>query len=80
MAKKIGDDWEPLGKALGVSDEEISEIREGEDGKTYQGGFKVLWSWRQTQPGNETEEIRNILKAALEKVGKKGLLDEFETK
>lgn len=80
LAKKIGNDWEPLGKALGVPEEELSEIREGEDGKTYQGAFKVLWSWRQTQPGNETEEIRNILKAALEKVGKKGLLEEFEAK
>lgn len=78
LAKKFGADWEPLGKALEVPEEELAEIREGEDSKTYQGAFKVLWSWRQTQPPAETEESRNILKAALEKLGKQSFLEDLE--
>lgn len=77
LAKKVGEDWEPLGKALEVPEEELAEIREGEDSKTYQGAFKILWSWRQTQPPAETEESRNILRAALEKVGKQSFLEDL---
>lgn len=80
LAKKVGSEWEPLGKALNTPDEELAEIRGSDDATTYQGAFKVLWAWRQTQPPIEAESSRTILKEALQKVGKKDLADELGVK
>jgi hypothetical protein len=70
LAKKVGGDWEPLGKALGVADEELAEIKESADGATYQGAFKMLWAWRQTRPAGDDEGSSAALKAALQQVDK----------
>ena len=69
LSKKLGEDWQKLGKCLGQSEEELQEVLEGE-GSGYQGGFKTLWNWRDTL--NEMEEEHNLqtLKQALLKVGK----------
>lgn len=48
IAKKLGSEWEPLAKRLGVSDAEITEVLEAE-GHTYQGAFKMLWEWRESR-------------------------------
>lgn len=70
LAKKVGDDWVCVGETLGLSQETLDEIIASE-GHGYQGGFKMLWNWRDTL--NEMEEDENLqtLKRALEKVGKK---------
>lgn len=78
LAKKIGGDWEGIGKALSVADEELAEIREDE-GSTYQGAFKMLWAWRQTQPpGVESEATIEILKTAFQEAGKGHLADQLQ--
>lgn len=78
LAKKIGGDWEGIGKALSVPDEELAEIKEDE-GSTYQGAFKMLWAWRQTQPpGAETETTVEILKTAFREAGKAHLADQLQ--
>ena len=41
LAKKIGEDWESPGKALGLPDEELAEIKEDLDSATYKGAFKM---------------------------------------
>lgn len=77
LAKKIGGDWEGIGKALAVPDEELAEIREDE-GSTYQGAFKMLWSWRQAQPTNaDSEATLEALKAALKEAGKGHLVEQL---
>ena len=76
LAKKIGSDWEPLGQVLEVPDEELAEIRESEGG-TYQGAFKMLWAWRQTQPQLEDEKSVETLRSALQKVDKQSLADQL---
>jgi len=77
LAKKIGGDWETLGRALNLPEEEITEVKEGPDSSTYQGAFKVLWAWRQTQPEIEQDSSVQELKAALVQVSKKTLAEEF---
>jgi len=77
LAKKIGGDWETLGKALNLPEEELTEIKEGPDSSTYQGAFKVLWAWRQTQPEIEQDSSVQALKAALVQATKQTLADEF---
>jgi len=80
LAKKVGGDWEPLGKALGVPDEEINEIKEGADASTYQGAFKMLWAWRQAQTVEDQEAIQQALRSALQQVDKAQLMDELAAK
>ena len=63
LAKKVGGDWEPLARSLGLGPDEIKEILEGE-GKTYQGAFKVLWTWRDTVEPASPQTIGK-LKSAL---------------
>ena len=77
LAKKVGADWEPLGKVLGVPDEELAEIKEGPDGTTYQGAFKMLWAWRQMQPSHEEEASTDTLRRALQQVNKGQLFDQL---
>ena len=77
LAKKVGGDWEPLGKALGVPDDEISEIKESADSSTYQGAFKMLWAWRQTQTSGDDETIQQALRTALQQVNKAQLIEEI---
>ena len=77
IAKKIGGDWESLGKELGISEEEMVEINETE-GSTYQGTFKVLWAWRQTDQTNGTTVSTETLKAVLEKIGKKDVAEQLD--
>ena len=67
----------PLGKALGVSDEEIVEIQEGPDGTSYHGAFKMLWAWRQAQPAHEEEASTEKLRQALQCVNKGQLIDQL---
>jgi len=68
LAKQIGGDWQPFGKSLGVGDEDIKEILEGE-GKTYQGTFKVLWNWRDTVEPQSEQAVKR-LKSALIDIGR----------
>jgi len=75
LAKKVGGDWEPLGKALGVPDDEMADIKESADGTTYQGAFKMLWAWRQTQTTGD-EEAMQALRTALQQVDKEHLLEQ----
>lgn len=80
LAKKVGGDWEPLGKALGVADDEITEIKEGgADASTYQGAFKMLWAWRQAQTAAaaDDEATRQALRTALQQVDKAQLIEEI---
>jgi len=77
LAKKLGGDWEPLAQALNLPEEELTDIKEGPDSTTYQGAFKVLWAWRQTQPEIEQDSSVQELKAALVQVQKQTLADEF---
>ena len=80
LAKKVGGDWEPLGKALGVSADEIKEIKEGgADASTYQGAFKMLWAWRQSQSdaGADDDATRLALTAALQQVDKAQLIEQI---
>jgi hypothetical protein len=77
LAKKVGTDWEPLGKALGVPDEELNEIKEDPDGTTYQGAFKMLWAWRQTQPSHDEAASTDTLRRALQQVNKGQLFDQL---
>lgn len=79
IAKKIGGDYEGIGKALALPDDELAEIKEVE-GNSYQGAFKVLWAWRQTQPaGAETEATVEILRNAFRVAGKDHLADQLQT-
>jgi len=80
LAKKVGGDWEPLGKALGVPDDEIAEIKESPDASTYQGAFKMLWAWRQTQTSGDDEAIQQALRSALQQVDKAQLIEEIDAK
>lgn len=59
IAKKLGSEWEPLAKGLSIPGAEIAEILEGE-GKTYQGGFKMLWNWRESKT-NLTEGLDALI-------------------
>lgn len=77
LAKKVGGDWEPLGKALGVPDDEMAEIKESADASTYQGAFKMLWTWRQSQTGGDDEATRQALRTALQHVDKAQLLEQL---
>jgi len=77
LAKKVGSEWEPLGKALGVADEEIKEIKEDQDGLSYHGGFKMLWAWRQAQPSNAQDASCAELRKALQQVNKEHLLEDI---
>ena len=77
LAKKIGSDWEKLGRTLGLPEDEITEIKEGPDSGTYQGAFKVLWAWRQTQPEIEQASSVEILKNALIQVNKQTLAEQL---
>lgn len=79
LAKKIGGDYEGIGKALAVADEELAEIREDE-GSTYQGAFKMLWAWRQAQPTSaDNEATIGALKAAFQEAGKGHLVEQLGT-
>lgn len=78
LAKKIGGDYEGIGKALALPEEELAEIKEDE-GATYQGAFKILWAWRQTQPpGAESEATLDILKNAFREAGKEHLVEHVQ--
>lgn len=77
LAKKVGGDWEPLGKALGVPDDEIAEIKESADASSYQGAFKMLWTWRQSQTTGDDEATRQALRTALQQVDKAQLLEQI---
>jgi len=77
LAKKVGGDWESLGKALGVAEEELTEIKESADGATYQGAFKMLWAWRQAQPAGDDEGSSAALKEALQQVNKAQLAEQL---
>lgn len=77
LAKKVGGDWEQLGNALGVSDDEIKEIKESADSSTYQGAFKMLWAWRQAQTTNDDEEMHRALRSALQNVDKAQLIEQI---
>jgi len=77
LAKKIGGDWEGLGNALGLPAEELKSIKEDPDNSTYQGAFKILWAWRQTQPEIEQDSSVLALKAALVQANKQTLADDF---
>ena len=51
LAKKIGEDWESPGKALGLPDEELAEIKEDLDSATYKDAFKMQERlWKQNMP------------------------------
>lgn len=77
LAKKVGGDWEPLGKALGVPDDEIKEIKESADASGYQGAFKMLWAWRQSQTAGDDEATRQALRTALQQVDKAQLMEQI---
>jgi hypothetical protein len=77
LAKKVGGDWEPLGRALGVSEDELAEIKDSADASTYQGAFKMLWAWRQSIPAGDDEGATAALRSALEQVNKGQLLDQL---
>jgi len=77
LAKQVGGDWEPLGKALGVADEEMAEIKESDGASTYQGAFKMLWAWRQSQTTNDDAAIQQTLRTALQQVDKAQLIEEI---
>ena len=77
LAKKVGGDWEPLGKALGVPDDEIAEIKESADASTYQGAFKMLWAWRQSQTTGDEDAIQQALRSALQQVDKAQLMEQI---
>jgi len=77
LAKKVGGEWEPLGKALGVADDELTEIRESADASSYQGAFKMLWAWRQSQTSADEDAIQQALRAALQQVNKAQLMEEI---
>jgi len=79
LSKKLGGDWEPLAQALGLPEEELAEIKEGADSATYQGAFKALWSWRQTQPDIEEESSVELLKTALITAGHATLAEQLGT-
>lgn len=59
MAKKLGNEWEPLAKRLKVPATEIAEIIESE-GNTYQAAFKMLWNWRESST-NLTEGLDALI-------------------
>jgi len=72
ISRQLTDDWERLGKALEVAEEEIAEIKENEKG--YQAAFKLLWIWRENAREAGTDhELTEHLVAALRKIGKKDL-------
>jgi len=77
LAKKVGGDWESLGKALGVPDDEIAEIKESADASTYQGAFKMLWAWRQSQTTHDEDAIQQALQSALQQVNKAQLMEQI---
>ena len=77
LAKKVGGDWEPLGKALGMSDDEVAEIKESADASTYQGAFKMLWTWRQSQTTGDEDAIQQALRSALQEVDKAQLMEQI---
>jgi len=79
LAKKVGGDWEPLGKALGVPEDEIAEIKESADASTYQGAFKMLWAWRQSQTTGD-DAMQEALRSALQQVDKAQLIEEIAAK
>ena len=74
-----------MAKELGLPEEEVAEIKDSE-GQTYQGTFKVLWSWREARhpqpPAPQPEEGAptdvELLKAALEKVDLKAVADKID--
>ena len=66
LAKKIGNDWEGLANTLGLAEEDIKEILEAE-GATYQGAFKMLWTWRDRTvelDQDNTQVLQEALKAS----------------
>jgi hypothetical protein len=68
LAKKIGGEWESLATTLGLAEEDIGEIREAE-GATYQGAFKMLWTWRDRTLELDQDNF-TVLQEALKAVGK----------
>lgn len=67
IAKKIECDWELLARGLNVSNGEIAEILK-EEGKTYQGCFKLLWNWRESK-SNLSEALETLI-TQLEKMNR----------
>lgn len=77
ISRQLTNDWERLGKTLGVSEEDIAEIKENETG--YQAAFKLLWTWRENAREAETDhEAADQLIAELKKMGKKDLAEIVE--
>lgn len=68
LARKIGAEWEPIATTLGLAEEDVKEILEGE-GKTYQGAFKMLWTWRDRTVELDQDSAQ-ILQEALKACGK----------
>ena len=68
LAKKIGSGWQGVATTLGLAEEDIKEILDGE-GATYQGGFKMLWTWRDRTVELDQDNAQ-ILREALKACGK----------
>lgn len=69
VARKLDGEWEPLGKALGVPDPELAEIKENEGPTSVQGTFKMLFSWRNSLGVVSGMNVA-VLRGALKKLGK----------
>ena len=74
LAKRIGTEWESLGKALNVPGDELADIL-NDEGKTYQGGFKMLWSWRESNP--VSTQALEALTDALGQLGCQDAIDQI---
>jgi len=77
ISRQLTNDWQKLGTTLGVSEEDINEIKENEQG--YQAAFKLLWTWRENaREAGSDHDAADQLVAALKKLGKKDLAEMVE--
>ena len=68
LSKKIGPSWYDLARLLGLTPEDIQEVKDAE-GSTYQGAFKCMWMWRDRCEDDATEKQVATLQEALTKAG-----------
>ena len=72
LAKRIAADWDQLAKLLSVAEEEIDELLTNE-GRSYQGAFRMLWEWREA-----SSDLHTSLQSLLDALRQLGRSDAVE--
>ena len=62
LAKKIGPSWFDLARVLGLTPEDIQEVKDAE-GSTYQGAFKCMWTWRDRSEDDVSKKVETLKEA-----------------